>query len=148
MKLKEIMSHPVQTVSEDATLARVARLMLDKGIGAVPVVDGDGKLVGLITHSDFVSKEKAVPFSRYHVPTLLGQFSLKDDMEEAYEKAKSIPARDIMKAGPLTLTGDDTVRTFLESISKYNLTHIPILEEGELVGIVARQDLLKMIAGE
>jgi CBS domain-containing protein len=69
-------------------------------------------------------------------------------MEEAYEKAKSIPARDIMKAGPLTLTGDDTVRTFLESISKYNLTHIPILEEGELVGIVARQDLLKMIAGE
>ena len=145
MKLKEIMSQPVQSVSEDTRVDIVARLMLEKSIGCLPVLDSEGKLTGVITHDAFVSKEKTLAFSRFHYLTLLGD-SLQDGMEKVYEKAKNMLAREIMRRNPATLTEDDTVKTFLETISEHGVTHIPIVRDGSVIGIVARQDLLKMVA--
>ncbi len=144
MNLKQIMSHPVHTVSEDTKVDIVASVMLDNSIGCVPVLDAWGEMTGIITHDAFVSKEKTLPFSRFSFQTLLGH-PLKDGMETIYETAKKMAARDIMSRNPTTLTEEDTVKTFLETISEHHMTHIPIVRNGSLVGIVARQDLLKMV---
>lgn len=61
MKVSEIMSHPVITVREDATLEEVARIMLDHRFGSVPVVNEPGTMIGIITESDFAAKAKEFP---------------------------------------------------------------------------------------
>lgn len=145
MKLKGIMSKPVLTVHEDTTLDVAAGMMLENGYGCLPVVDNENNLVGLITHSEFIAKEEGIPFSRLRILKLLGH-SLQDGMEKIYETAKTMTARDIVRINPETLTEDDTVRTFLELISEKEITHVPIVKDGLVIGIVTRQDLLKMVA--
>lgn len=145
MKLRAIMSQPVITVKQDTTLDIVASLMLENGYGCVPVIEDDGAIVGIITLGEFVSKEKTLPFSRFSFQTLFGH-SLKEGMETIYEVARKMTARDIMKECRVVLTEEDTVKTFLEQIAEHGITHVPIVRNGLLVGIVARQDLLKMVA--
>lgn len=144
MKVKEIMSHPVITVTEDTTLEEVARVMLEKGIGCVPVVDEQNKIVGIITHGDFIAKEKGLPFSFFRAPQLFGQW-LKEGAETIYEAAKLMTAKDIMTRNPTTMTEDDLVKTVLEKMLSNKITHVPIVKEDVPIGIVARQDLLKMM---
>lgn len=144
MKVKEIMSQPVITVTEDATLEEIARIMLEHGIGCVPVVDGQNKIVGIITHADFIAKEKGLPFSFFRAPQLLGQW-LKEGAETIYETAKTMTAKEIMTKNPITLSKDDLVKTLLEKMLSHKITHITIVQDGIPIGIVARQDLLKMM---
>lgn len=146
MKVKEIMSQPVITVTEDTTLKEIAGVMLDNGIGCVPVLDGHGKIVGIITHTDFTAKEKGMPFSVFRAPQLLGRW-LKEGAEEIYEAAQTMTAKDIMTKNPVTLVEDDLVKTLLEKLMRHKITHIPIVRDGIPIGIVARQDLLKMMTG-
>ncbi|MEQ1603407.1 MAG: CBS domain-containing protein [Pyrinomonadaceae bacterium] len=145
MKVKEIMSQPVITVTADTTLEAVAGVMLRHNIGCVPVMDDDAKLVGIITHSDFIAKKKGIPFSRVRLPMLLG-YGLREGTETIYDAAKSLTAGEIMTPNPVVLTEDDLVKTFLEKMLNDRVTHVPIVRGDSVIGVVARHDLLKMIA--
>ena len=73
MKVREIMVQAVVLVRESATLEEIARIMLEKRIGCVPVTNDRGQLSGIITESDFTAKERGIPFSTYRAPQILGQ---------------------------------------------------------------------------
>lgn len=87
MKVKEIMTAPVIVVKVDQTLEQAARLMLDNNIGGIPVVDDRGKVLGIVTESDFSAKEHAIPFSRIYAPQLFGEWMSKEGIEKAYAAA-------------------------------------------------------------
>lgn len=144
MKLKEIMSTPVITIGNDANVLAVATIMLHNGIGCVPVVNDLDDLVGLVTKTDFVAHEKALPFSNFSAPQLLGHW-LKAESETIYELARTTPVSEIMRKSPICLSEDDLVVTFLEKIISDGITHAPVLRDNVLIGIVAQQDLLKMV---
>lgn len=146
MQLKQIMSSPVVTIRDGETLFAATSLMLDKGIGSLPVMSEQGHLLGMITKSDFVAREKSFPFSRDRAPQLLGHW-LKADAEAIYEMAKNEPVTTVMHKNPIYMAEDDLVKTFLEKIISNDITHAPILRDGELVGIVAQMDLLKIMTG-
>lgn len=74
MNVKEIMTQPALVVAETATLEEVARFRLEHRIGCVPVVNGKGKLSGIITESSFAAQEKSLPFSTFRAPQVLGQW--------------------------------------------------------------------------
>jgi CBS-domain-containing membrane protein len=71
MKVSEIMTVPVLVISQDRTLEEVAHKMLDNHIGGLPVVDDEGKIVGMVTESDFSAKEHAIPFPEITPPSSL-----------------------------------------------------------------------------
>lgn len=144
MLVKEIMTAPVRTVSEDTVLSDVARLMLESGIGCVPVLDTSGNLSGLITKSDFIAEEKSIPFSTVHLPQLFGTW-LREGAEKIYRAVRTMQAREVMTNSPITLKENDLVKTFLEKIISHNISHAPVMRGSEMVGIVARHDLLKMM---
>ena len=96
MKVRDIMSAPVVTVREDTPLAEIARLMIDRRIGGVPVVGGDGRLVGIVTESDFSAEERGVPFSLLRLPQLFGHWVSRDNLEAVYEEARNITAGQVM----------------------------------------------------
>lgn len=142
MKVRDIMTQPVITITEETPLEEAARLMLEHGIGGVPVVDKTGALAGIVTESDFTAKEKSIPFSLFRWPQLFGSW-LGNDAEELYAKARKIPAREIMNTNLVTVTENDSIDTVLHLMLKYEVNRIPVVREGKAIGIVARRDLLK-----
>jgi CBS domain-containing protein len=73
MFVRQIMVAPVITVDEECSLEEAAKIMLDRSIGGLPVEDERGDLCGMVTESDFVAKEKGIPFSVYRFPQMFGE---------------------------------------------------------------------------
>ena len=142
------MSHPVITVREDATLEEVARIMLDHRFGSVPVVNEQGTMVGLITESDFAAKGKGVPFTTFEMPQVFGHWLGKSGVEQMYERAREILARDTMTRDVITIEEDATIEDVLELMLRYDVNRLPVVRDKVLVGIVARYDLLKLMLQE
>ncbi len=145
MKVSEIMSSPVKTLKGDKTLEQAAQLMLDSSIGGVPIVDDDGKLIGMVTESDFSAKEHAIPFSRVYAPQLFGKWMSKEGVEKAYEAARKITVDKIMSSPVVTVEKEDTVAEAVRKMLEYRIHRIVVTEDGIPVGIVSRHDLLKLV---
>jgi CBS domain-containing protein len=141
------MVKPVVTVKEDTTVEDIAKIMLNRRIGSVIVVDKQGRVCGIVTESDFAAKERAFPFSRYRAPQLFGMWMPKDKIEEIYKIARTMTAEEIMSSPVITLTEEDTVEEVVKKMLHYDINRIPIVDkEGRPVGIVARYDLLRLIS--
>lgn len=144
MKVKDIMTEPVITISEDTSLQEVAQIMIEHRIGGLPVINESGELTGIVTESDFTAKEKCVPFSMFRAPQLFGTW-LGNDAEDLYARAKNIPAREVMSTSVVTVTENDSIEKVLELILKYDINRIPVVKDRKPVGIVARRDLLRVM---
>lgn len=145
MIVREVMVSPVITVREDCSLADAARLMLERKIGCLPVVNEKGELSGIVTDSDFVAKEKGLPFSLSRFPRLLGEWLPKAGAERIYQSAAGTPVRDIMSSTVITLSEEDTIETVLESMLQTGFHRLPVVKDRKPVGIVARHDLLRLM---
>ncbi len=145
MKVKEIMIEPVIVVDENQTLEEAARLMLDKNVGGLPVVGAGGKLVGIITESDFSAKEHAIPFSRIYAPQLFGEWMSKEDVEKAYKAARKVTVKEIMTGFVVTAGEDEFLAEVITKMLEYHVHRIPVVRDGIPVGMVSRHDLLRLV---
>ena len=145
MKVTEIMVRPVIVVKEDTTLEGIARIMLDDRIGCVPVVGKEGKIVGIVTESDFTAKEHAFPFSTFFAPQLFGKWMSKEGIEEMYKAARTLTAKEIMSTPAVTVMEEDTLEEVVKKMLHYDINRIPVVRDGVPVGMVARHDLLNLI---
>lgn len=146
MKVKDLMVEPVIVVSESASLEDVARQMLEHCIGCMPVVNERGEISGIITESDFTAKEKGVPFSTFRAPQLFGQWMDEESIGRIYSAARTMTAQEIMRRNVVTVTEDDSIAAVLDRMLRHNITRIPVVRDRTPVGIVARHDLLKLMA--
>ena len=136
---------PVITVDEDCSLEEAAKIMLDQNIGGLPVVDGSGNLCGIVTESDFVAKEKGIPFSIYRFPQMFGEWMPHEHVERIYESARRRSVREIMSRDVTTVTEVDTIETVLEKMLKGGLHRLPVVRERKPVGMVTRRDVLRIM---
>jgi CBS domain-containing protein len=145
MKVKEIMTAPVVTVKAEQTLEEAAQLMLDKHVGGIPVVDDEGKVIGMVTESDYSAKEHAIPFSRIYAPQLFGEWMSKEGIEKAYEAARNITVDKIMTSPVITISPEDTLAEAVRKMLERRIHRVVAAEDGVPVGIVSRHDLLKLV---
>ena len=103
-KVGEIMVKPVVMVEEETSLEDAARLMLERRIGCLVVVDGEGKLAGIITESDFTGRERGFPFSAYRAPQVFGEWVDRSGVERIYREARRRRVGEIMTRR--VVTGD------------------------------------------
>ena len=148
MYVNKFMVKPVITVREDSTLEQTARKMLDNNIGGVPVVDGEGKLVGIITESDFAAKEKNIPFTTFSAPKVLGHWLPIEGIEGIYESARNLTAKEIMTRSVVTVDEDQTVEEAVELMLQKDINRIVFVRDFKPVGIIARRDLLRLLTGK
>ena len=144
MKVKEIMTAPVIVGKEENTVEEIAHIIIDNKIGCVPIVGKDGKMVGIITETDFMVKERCVPFSRFNAPQLFGNWMPEEGVEQAYKNARELMARDIMSEDVVSVAEEDGVDEVIKEMLKHDYHHIPVVRDGVPVGIVTRHDILKM----
>lgn len=141
MIVRDVMSRSVQTVRPETPLKDVARLMVERGISGVPVVDDDGAVVGVVSEADFIIKERgADAIHRRPLARLLG-----DSTEAQAEFAKVVAERagSAMSSPAITIDVGAPLREAAALMVDRAVNRLPVVERGRLVGIVSRADLVR-----
>jgi CBS domain-containing protein len=145
MRAHQIMTKPVITVSPDATIVEAANLMLQRHVSGLPVVDGDGQLVGIVSEGDFIrrseigTQRKRGRWLRF----ILGPGRSAADFVHEHGRKVS----DVMTKDPLTITEDMALAEIVDLMEKNNVKRLPVVRDGKIVGIVSRANLLQAVAG-
>ncbi len=143
---RDVMHTPVVTAPSDATVEEVARLMLDHSIGSVVIINDAGDLTGIVTETDFTGEEAILPYSRYRSPSVFGRLLSGRGLDEVYEAGRLLTARQVM-THPVTAVHETTpVEDVAELMIRHDISRIPVVRDGKPVGIVARHDLLRLLA--
>lgn len=146
MLVKEIMSDKPITVTGSMEIIEAARLLLDNRINGVPVVDENGKLVGILCQSDIIAQQKKLP-----VPSLFsfldGYISLSSmkHLEKEVRKIAATAVSDAMTPNPVTVGPDSSIETVAALMVDHNLHTLPVVEKGLLVGVVGKEDILRTL---
>lgn len=144
MLVRDIMTSPAVSVGPETLLGDVALLMAEKNIGALVVVDAQGTLLGIITEGDFTGVTRAIPFNLKLAPVIFGaRAATPAELEQVYAKARTLAARQVMTAPPVTAREDETVGMVVQRMLDKNLKHVPVVRNGKAVGMVARHDVMK-----
>jgi CBS domain-containing protein len=144
MKVRDIMTTQIVTVTEEAAVSEIAALMLDKGISGVPVVDGRGDLVGMISEGDLIHRAEIgteEPRSWW-----LNLFTGQEDRARDYVKSHGAHARDVMTRPARYVDADVPIAEVARRLERERVKRLPVLDDGKLAGIVSRADLLRALA--
>ena len=146
MQAHDIMVSPVITTSRSATVREVAKILVEKRISAVPVVDNVGKLVGIVTESDLMRRAEAGterPYS-WWVHFLAGDATVAAD----YVKSHATSIEDIMTSDVVTASPETPLHEIASLFEEHRIKRVPIVDKaGNLVGIVSRANLIQVVAG-
>jgi len=146
--VRDIMTADPVTVSPDLSVTEAAKTMVERGIGALPVVDG-GKLVGLVTEGDLIMKDVKLEYPTYiH---LLDGFIMYPPstarFEDELRKAVAATVGDVMTADPVTVQADTTVADVATLLVERDVSRLPVLDDDVLVGVVTKSDVLRSMLG-
>lgn len=145
LKAKDIMTKNLVTVSSDTEIVKAAKLLLEKGINGVPVVDGK-KLVGILCQSDLIVQQKRLPLPS--IFTFLDGFLPLDSinrLEKTVQKIAATTVSQAMTSNPVTVHPDTTVEEIAALMVDKNYHTIPVVDKGKLVGIVGKEDILRTL---
>jgi len=145
--VRDIMNSPVVTVTTETPAPEVARIMQEHDIGAVVVVDDAGRMCGLITESDFTGIGRCVPFSLELALIVFGaRAATPAELERIYAMARKLRAREFMTETVHTAEESEDMGAVVHRMLEHKLKHVPVVRDGTPVGMVARHDLLKLLA--
>lgn len=136
MQVREVMTTDVMTVGPSVGLKAAARLMIERGVSGLPVVDDGGTLVGIITEADFVKQEAERGQRRYRrlLDALFGE-------REARPIGETVG--DAMTRHPVVVDADTRVAEAAREMADRGIKRLPVVDEnGALVGIVSRADIV------
>jgi CBS domain-containing protein len=144
MKARDVMVAPVITASPNATIKSVAETLLKYQISAVPVVDEKGKLVGIISEGDLLHRAESGTERRrsWWLRGLIGP----DALAAEYVKAHARKAVDVMTREVVTASPETPLHEVAALLEKNSIKRVPIIENGQLVGIVSRANLVQAVA--
>jgi CBS domain-containing protein len=148
MLVHEIMSSPPITVGPTTNIRDVARTMRENVISGVPVVDGDGTLLGIITEIDLIARNAPIHEPRYiAVLSAIIPVSIEDyrNYKEQLRQALAINAADLMNEEVETISPDAPIEEALEAMLNPEVTMLPVMEQDQLIGVVTRTDLVRLI---
>jgi CBS domain-containing protein len=143
--VKDIMVKKVITIQKDASVEELSELLVKNRISGVPVIDSDGKLVGIATEGDLIIKDSDLHFPRYFklLDSIIYLESL-NKFKKSLKKFLGTKVEDVMTAEIKTVKGEAPVGEAANIMIKYNINRVPVLDsKDELVGIVTRADIVK-----
>ena len=145
-KDREIMTREVITVSPETEIAQAAKILLEKGINGMPVVDESGRLTGILCQSDLITQQKRLPIPSLF--TLLDGFIPLTSMKHVEKEIQKISATTVAQAmtpDPVTVGPDTSIEDVATIMVDKNFHTLPVMDQGRVVGIVGKQDVLKTL---
>ncbi len=148
--VRDIMDPSPATVAPDTPVEEVIRTLRQHELPGVPVVDGDGRCVGIVTEADLVLPDDQGDLHIPHYVNLFGGTIFLEPLsrfEERLRKAFASTAADMMTRDPDTVAPDTPVQEAARLIHSSGHNRLPVVEDGRLVGVVTRVDVLGALAG-
>jgi len=140
---KAIMTTPVITVTPQTPVRDAARLLVERHISGLPVVDDDGLLVGIVTEADFLYKE-ATPKPPEPLLRWFGRSLWLERLTGAARKVEGRTVGEVMTHNVITAEEDTPVQVLASRMVRFGVNRIPIVRGRRVVGIVTRADVLKV----
>lgn len=144
MKASDVMISPVVTTSPNASIKDVAKIFLDRHISAVPVVNDKGEIVGIISEGDLLHRAEAGTERRRG--WWLRALATTEDLAAEYVKAHTRKVSDAMTRNVVTASPDTPLHEVAALLEKHAIKRVPIVRQGQLVGIVSRANLVQALA--
>jgi CBS domain-containing protein len=147
--VRDIMDSSPATVRPDSPVEEVVQTLRDHEVPGVPVVDEEGRVVGVVTEADLVLPDDEGDLHIPHYINLFGGTVFLEPLgrfEKRLRKAFASKAADMMTADPETVGPDTTVREAARIIHESGHNRLPVVEDGRLVGVVTRLDVLGALA--
>lgn len=144
MQAKDIMTTAVVTTAPDATVGEIASLMLERRISALPVVDADGRIRGIVSEGDLMRRPESG--TEPHHSWWLRLIATPDENAGEYLKVHGLTAGDVMTHDVVTADAGTSAGDIAELLERRHIKRVPVLDKGKVVGIVSRADLLRALA--
>lgn len=144
MRAADIMTRNVVTVMPEVSVSEIAKLFLDRGISAVPVVDADGQLLGIVSEGDLMRRQELG--TERHRSWWLRTFLASADLAEDYVRAHGLKARDVMTTNVITVGPDQPIAAIANLLEKHRIKRVPVVEGKRVIGIVSRANLIHALA--
>jgi len=140
----DVMTSEVISVDENATVPAVARLLADRGISAVPVVDKDNQVIGMVSEGDLLHRaEIGIEHRR---SWWLEMVSSTNRLAGDYIKSHSGKVNDVMTRDVVSVTETTPVADIALLLETNRIKRVPVVRDGKLVGIVSRANLVRALA--
>jgi CBS domain-containing protein len=143
MQAQDVMTTRVVAVAPDTPVTEIAKLLLERQISAVPVVSDDRRLLGIVSEGDLTNGLGQEGAKRSWWLDLLASPQAK---AEAYLRSHGRLASDLMTREVVSVTPDTPLPEIARLLEARRIKRVPVLRDGELVGIVSRADLLRGFA--
>jgi CBS-domain-containing membrane protein len=144
---RDIMTREVVTIRPEASVEELAKLLEERLIGGVPVLDQNGRLVGVVTQSDLVQRSRNLELPpALNILDLHLFLEMPSHFKKRLERLLGDQVKDVMTGDPITVAPDTPVNEIASLMTAKGVHTLPVLEEGKLVGIVGKLDLIRGLA--
>ena len=145
LTVRDLMTPHVLSAGPEQSLGDVARMMMDKDVRALPVVDDNGSLVGMVTHRellkylipDYLQKTKSGKFRAMPAAMAAGHQSSGDP--------RALPVKDVMSRAVLCVSEEQTLSDVANLMNNKDVDRFPVVREGIVVGFLTRADLIRRL---
>lgn len=144
LAVRDLMTPQVLSARPEQSLGDVARMMMDKDVRALPIVDDHGSLVGMVTHRelleylipDYLQRSKSGKFRALPANMMAGQGNVDP---------RGLPVKDVMSRAVLCLSEDQTLTDVANLMNNKDVDRFPVVREGVVVGFLTRADLIRRL---
>lgn len=149
VRAKDIMKTEVNTVSPETTVGELGRLFIERGISGAPVVGPGGELYGIVTENDLIRQNR-----RFHIPTIIRLFDAfiplegSSSMEKEIKRMSASRVSEICTREVITVAPDTPLSEIATIMSDKGVHLLPVVDDGKLVGIIGKMDVIKGSMGE
>lgn len=144
-KAKDIMTADVKVAKQTDTIKSIAKILIHEKIGGLPVVDEDNRVVGIISETDIIKKEKHVAVPEF-ITFLQGVIYLEDfkKMEKDIQDIAAVQVKDLMSKEVIKVYEDDTFDDVANIMIKKSVNRVPVVDkDNKIKGIICRYDIIK-----
>ena len=141
---RDVMTKDVVTIPETASLREAAHILVEHRISGAPVVDESGNVVGMLSEADILDEKKreaALPRVALFGVSIVPE----DSLRRAYEEGMSLQVKDVMTKRVISVEEDTPLKEIARLMVRHKVNRFPVVKERKLVGIVARDDILRAL---
>jgi CBS-domain-containing membrane protein len=138
------MTTKVVTAAPDTSISDLANLLLRHRISAVPVVDGERRILGMVSEGDLLHRAETETEHRHS--WWLSLVASTEDNAREYVKSHGLRASDVMTGDVVTVEEDTSLGEIAELLEERRIKRVPVAKDGKLVGLVSRADLVRALA--
>ena len=142
MQAQDVMTTVVATIRAEANVQEAAKLMLERRVSALPVMDGKDRVIGMVSEGDLVRRTELGT----DAPRSWWLRAIAEDAARDYLKTHGASVADVMTSPPVTVRRTTSLQEIARLLEKHRIKRVPVLDAGRLVGIVSRADLVRRLA--